>query len=103
MECVDLIGIRNTDSALLTLAYAVATARVRRSPLLKVIHGSGRVARAIRRECRRYKKEGRVLCLLYGEELHTGSTSDAYLSDKAPMVTEEKADPDACYLYFNYG
>ncbi len=103
METVVLKQIRNADSAILALSYAVATARVGRVPLLKVVHGSGRCGRAVRSECLRMKKEGRVLCLLYGEQLHSGTTSDAYLADKVPEIAEETADNGVSYLYFNYG
>ena len=100
MEILNLTPYHDTNMALLKLAYTVATMRVNGVPLLKVVHGEGRLYTPVRQLARKYKAEGKLRCLVYGEHMGSERATVQYLLNKVPGAATEAADGGVTYLYF---
>ena len=82
------------------LQLALATCRVGGEAIAAVVHGEDKGKTEARRFLRRYKKEGRANCLLFGEDLHTDAVASRYLSERYPALLDEEADAGVSYVEF---
>ena len=82
------------------LQLALATLRIGGETVAKVIHGEEKGRIEARRFLRRYKREGRASCLLFGEQLQTDAVSARYLSERYPLLLEESRDAGVTYVEF---
>lgn len=92
-------GLPGTKTALKQLEFALASIRARGGRLVKVVHdealGSAqvRLRGELRRFLRVYKKEGRILLMIRGEDFLSSDPLTRYLVDKYPQL-ELDADMD---------
>ena len=92
-------GLPGTKTALKQLEFALASIRARGGRLVKIIHDETlgaaqvRLRGELRRFLRVYKKEGRILLMIRGEDFSCSDTLTRYLIDKYPQV-ELDADMD---------
>ena len=103
MEVLDLTPYDEPRTALIELHYGLASAHARGVKLLKILHSAeGRRKIEIRRFLRRYKSEGKLRCIVYGEDL---SAADGvfvrYLTDKYPAMADE--EPSGTVTYADFG
>ena len=85
-------GLPGTKTALKQLEFALASIRARGGRLIKVVHDEGlgsaqvRLRGELRRFLRVYKKEGRILLMIRGEDFSSSDPVTRYLVDKHPRV-----------------
>ena len=85
-------GLPGTKTALKQLEFELASIRARGGRLIKVIHDETlgaaqvRLRGELRRFLRVYKKEGRILLMIRGEDFSNSDPLTRYLIDKHPQV-----------------
>ena len=85
-------GLPGTKTALKQLEFELASIRARGGRLIKVIHDETlgaaqvRLRGELRRFLRVYKKEGRILLMIRGEDFSNSDPLIRYLIDKHPQV-----------------
>ena len=91
------IGSPDTISALKQLEFYIASTRVAKGKVIKIIHGygssgkGGKIRGAVRRMLKEYKDTGRLTLLIKGENFSVFDASTRYLIEKYP---ETARDPD---------
>ncbi len=91
------IGSPDVNSALKQLEFFIASTRVSKGRVIKVIHGygstgrGGKIRSAVRRMLKEYKSTDRLTLFIKGEDFSIFDPSTRYLTEKFP---ETSSDPD---------
>ncbi len=103
-------GLPETKTVLKQVEFELASVRARGGHLIKFIHddrlGASRVRlRAeIRRQLRVFRKEGRIILMICGEDFSMSDSTTAYLADKCPQVEldrdMDRKNGDITIVYF---
>ena len=103
-------GLPGTKTALKQVEFALASVRARGGHLMKLIHDESlgdarvRLRGEIRRMLRVYKKEGRIILMIRGEDFAMSDSLTRYLSDRCPQIEldsdMDQANENITIVYF---
>ena len=90
------IGSPSVNSALKQLEFFIASTRVAKGRVIKIIHGygstgkGGKIRSAVRRMLKDYKQTERLTLFIKGEDFSIFDPSTRYLIEKFPEAASDK-------------
>ncbi|MBQ2863658.1 MAG: Smr/MutS family protein [Clostridia bacterium] len=90
------IGSPSVDSALRQLEYFIASTRVSKGRVIKIIHGygstgkGGKIRASVRRMLKEYKQTDRLTLFIKGEDFSIFDASTRYLIEKFPETASDE-------------
>lgn len=89
------IGSPTVISALKQLEFFIASTRVSKGRVIKIIHGygstgkGGKIRTAVRKMLKEYKEQDRLVLFIKGEDFSIFDPSTRYLIEKFPETTND--------------
>ena len=102
------IGSPDVNSALKQLEFFIASTRVAKGRVIKIIHGygssgkGGKIRTAVRKMLKEYKDSSRLTLFIKGENFSIFDASTRYLIEKFPQTSKDpdldRANPGITYV-----